>query len=143
MISKEQVSIQRRRVLKAGGAGMLAPAAGLAAANGNAPQTGQHPFGAGETLVLSGCLREPDGQPLAGKAFELHGEGGMLAKGASDGAGRFVLATRVPARAGKLSVRVADAAPQALSLGRNGWHGAHLDRDVDGTWRAAVSMTLA
>ena len=143
MNSQDRVSIQRRRVLKAGGAGMLAPAVGSAAARESAQDAARHPFGAGDALVLSGCLRGADGQPLASHAFELLGAGGLLARATSDGVGRFVLGTRIPARAGNLSVHVAGAAPQALKFGRNGRHDSHLDRDVDGTWRAAVSVTFA
>lgn len=143
MIRQDRLSVQRRRVLKIGGAGMLAAAAGVAAATETGAPSGRHPFLAGDTLVLSGCLRGPDGQPLGGLALALRGAGGMLAHGTSDGAGRFVLRTRLPALADTLAVEVAHAAPQVVSLRRNARKDAHLDRDIDGTWRASVSITFA
>jgi len=143
MKKQDKVSIQRRRVLKAGSAGMLAPAAGMAAIRDDGTNPAQHPFGAGDSLVLSGSLKTDDGRPMGGRPFELRSADVLLARGISDGAGRFVLQTHLPARPGALTVHVAGAAPQALTFSRNDNGLSRLDRDGDGIWRAAVGITFA
>jgi hypothetical protein len=143
MKRQDKVSMQRRRVLKMGSAGMLAPAAGMAATHDIDANPAQHPFGADDALVLSGSLKADDGRPLGGQAFELRSADALLARGISDGAGRFVLQARLPARPGALAVHVAGAAPRALTFSRHGNGMARLDRDGDGTWRAAVGITFA
>jgi hypothetical protein len=142
---EDKVSIRRRRVLMAGGAGMLAPALGMAASD--RPHAAHHPFGAGDTLVLSGCLQHADARPLSGRAFEVHGADGVIGQGVSDGAGRFVLELRVPDRAGPLAIRAGAATPQPLAFSRSATSGgnglAQLQRDHGGLWRAAVGVTFA
>ena len=143
MKRQDKVFMQRRRVLKIGSAGMLAPAAGMAATRDNGTNPAQHPFGAGDSLVLSGSLKADDGRPMADRPFELRSADVLLARGASDGAGRFVLQARLPARSGALAVHVAGTAPQTLTFSRHGNAMSRLDRDGDGTWRAAVGITIA
>ena len=143
MKKQDKVSIQRRRVLKAGSAGMLAPAAGIAATRDDGTNPAQHPFGAGDSLVLSGSLKADDGRPMGGRPFELRSTDALLARGISDGAGRFVLQAHLPPRPGALAVHVAGAAPQSLTFSRNGNGMSRLDRDSDGIWRAAVGVTFA
>jgi hypothetical protein len=143
MKKQDKVSMQRRRVLKAGSAGMLAPAAGMAATDDNGTNQAQHPFGAGDSLVLSGSLKADDGRLMGGHPFQLHSADSLLARGISDGAGRFVLQAQLPARPGALALHIAGAAPQKLTFSRNGNGMSRLDRDGDGIWRAAVGITFA
>ena len=143
MKRQDKVSMQRRRVLKIGSAGMLAPAAGMAASRNDGTNPAQHPFGAGDTLVLSGSLKADDGRPMGGHPFELRSADALLAKGISDGAGRFVLQTQLHTRPGALALHVAGTAPQTLTFSRHGNEMARLDRDGDGIWRATVGITFA
>lgn len=143
------VWLQRRRVLMAGGAGMLAPAAGFGAAAGPAtPAAERDRFGeGGGRLVLSGRLKDADARPLAGKAFEVHGASGRLAHATTDGDGRFVLEMPAPAGLDRLALHLDGARPQGLALTRGSARGtdalAQVERDDTGVWRAAVGVTFA
>lgn len=120
----------RRHALAAGGAALLLPALSWAEAASDA---------GGAPLVLSGALTGRDGAVLSGRRIEVQGAAGATA--VSDGAGRFVLRTRMPRGGRALELAVAGAG--VLQVGWTGAGAAQLERDADGTWRAAAGLIAA
>lgn len=95
----DSISLQRRRLMIAGAALTVVPAAGFATARSAraaaaAPATARH----ATALVVSGRLLAADGQPLAGAsvlAWQLCGKSGGCSV-ISDADGRFVFSTAAP-----------------------------------------------
>ena len=150
------ISIRRRQMMLAGIAAAVAPAGVLAAECGGGEVVAtEHPFGAGgagQTLVLSGRVLGFGCQPLAGAVIEVWQDDATRVRATTDGDGRFVLTTVLPAggRTPHLSYYVThplhdlrarelyftrDPDPAAESV-------AQLKRDTAGVWRAAFGVTL-
>lgn len=152
--TSSRVSITRRRLMLAAAAGAAAPGTLLAAQCGGgelgAAQDAFAAGSAGQTLVLSGRVLGSGCQPLAGAVIEVWHGGAEAARATSDGDGRFLLATRVPA-AGQLAYSVThpahDLRTRALHFARAGSHAAEsvarVERDAAGVWRAAAAIALA
>ena len=126
------VSIRRRHMLMAAGAGALAPAFPFAAALAAAP-----PPPGGARLVLSGSLRGADAAPLAGRIVEIHGAHRRACFATTDGDGRFVLEMPAPPGLGRLALHIDGARPQSVTFAADAAGG------IDSPWRAAVGITLA
>ena len=131
------VSKGRRRVLAAGGAATFLPALSLAASQERDADAAQ---GGGAPLLLSGCASAADGSAIAGCRLDLVGNDGVVAQVVTDGAGRFLLETRLPARGQPLRFVAAGRRPVPLTL--RGPGAATLERDADGMLRAAVGLIL-
>jgi protocatechuate 3,4-dioxygenase beta subunit len=152
----QSASIKRRQLMLAGAAVAVMPAGLLAAeCGGGEVVAAEHPFsadGAGQTLVLSGRILGFGCQPLAGAVIEVWQDDATRVRATTDGDGRFVLTTVVPAggRAPHLSYYVThplhDLRARELYFTREPDHAAEsvaqLERDEAGVWHAAFALTI-
>lgn len=152
--TSSRVSIKRRQLMLAAAAGAAAPGGLLAAQCGGgelgATQNAFDAGSAGQQLVLSGRVLGGGCQPLAGAVIEVWHGSAEVARATSDGDGRFLLTTRVPA-AGLLAYSVThplhDLRTRTLHFTRAGSRAAEsvarVERDEAGVWRAAAAIALA
>jgi protocatechuate 3,4-dioxygenase beta subunit len=124
------ISLQRRRLMIAGAAGVATPAAVFAGATA-APAPGALPA-PGDQLVVSGRMLGVDGKPLAGALVE-----SWQGSTTTDADGRFVLMANMP-DTGRLRYRVSRDG-QMLAARDLAVAGA---RDEAGVWRAAFGLAL-
>ena len=137
---EQEMSIARRRVLIAGGAGALAPVLGFVASAAAAKPTTQSQLSNqhGDRFVLSGRIADAQDKPLSGQTIEVLGDGAALAT--TDGDGRFVLAMNVPAHLDHLFLKFGGNQTKRIELAGNT---AKLARDGASVWRAAVAIAMA
>ena len=140
--SEQKMSIARRRMLIAAGAGALMPVLGFAAsAAATKPMAdGALPNKPGDRFVLSGRLEGAQTAPLSGRTVEVLGDDDGAALTVTDGDGRFVLAMNAPAHLERIFLKVGGSQFKRIELTRTT---AQLARDGDGVWRAAVAITMA
>lgn len=140
---EQEVSIARRRMLIAAGAGalvpVLVPAPGFAASASAANPVTASPLPGkpGERFVLSGRIEGAQAAPLCGQTVEVLGDRAVLTTTDSDG--RFVLVINAPAHLDHIFLKVSGKPTNRIELTHNT---ARLARDSDGVWRAAVAIAM-
>jgi hypothetical protein len=151
-VKQNILSLQRRHLMMAGLAGMLAPACVFAApvggASGSAPRIADALVESDGPLVVSGRVLGPDRKPVAGAEIEAwqFGETVARARATTDADGRFVFTTT--ARAGH------DGSPHAMSYRISHPNHAALESRIEfvrpqlqldeaGAWRTTLSLALA
>ncbi len=156
-LKSDSISLQRRRLMIAGAALTVVPAAGFAtarSARAAAPATARH----ATALVVSGRLLAAGGQPLAGAsilAWQLCGKPGAGGCSViSDADGRFVFSTAAPHHSADglqpMHVTVTPPAGEAhyaelrFERGHDTRNSVHAQTLLDhGTLRASFELTLS